>query len=61
MAKVVAYPIPGVFIVGVAATEQEFESKADAEKFLKDETGGVKHAGAFSLDKPKAPTTVNEE
>ena len=55
------FPIPGVFVVGVPATEQEFESKAAAEEFLAGETGGVKHAGAFSLTKPKAPSTVTEE
>ena len=57
---VTVHPIPGVFIVGVAATEHEFESKADAEEFLKGETGGVKHAGAFTLDKPKAAPVTEE-
>lgn len=47
-------PVPGRFIPGVPAVEQEFESKAEAERFLDDETGGVKHASAFAMSKAEA-------
>jgi hypothetical protein len=48
------HPIPGRFIPGVPAVEQEFESQAEAERFLDAETGGVKHASAFAMSKAEA-------
>jgi len=54
MAKVKLHPIPGVFIPGVPAAVQEFETQAEADRFLKGETSGVKHAGAFTTSKADA-------
>lgn len=54
MAKHQAFPIPGVFIPGVPVTVQEFESKADLDRFLKGETGGRKHASVFTATKAEA-------
>jgi hypothetical protein len=48
------YPIPGTFIPGVPALETEFESKAEADDFMKGETSGVKHAAAFTLTRAEA-------
>ena len=53
MAKVKAFPIPGAFIPGIPAIEHEFESTAEAEKWLKEDEGGYVRAGAFSLESPK--------
>ena len=47
-------PIEGRFIPGVPAVEQEFESKAEAERFLDGETGGIKHASAFAMTRAEA-------
>lgn len=49
-----AYPIPGRFIPGVPATVQDFETQAEADRFLKGETGGIKHASAFTATKAEA-------
>ena len=54
MAKVKVYPIPGVFIPGVSTDVHEFDTQAEADRFLKGETGGVKHAGAFTATKADA-------
>ena len=54
MAKVRLHPIPGVFIPGVPTETQEFETQAEADRFLKGETGGVKHASAFTATKAEA-------
>lgn len=48
------HPIPGRFIPGVPAVEQEFDSKAEAERFLNEETGAIKHSAAFALSKSDA-------
>jgi hypothetical protein len=54
MAKVKLHPIPGVFIPGVPTTVQEFDTQAEADRFMKGETGGMKHAGAFTESKADA-------
>lgn len=48
------YPIPDRFVPGVPAAEQEFDSKADAERFLESATGGIQHSSAFALTKSDA-------
>ena len=54
MAKIRVHPIPGTFVPGVPAAVQEFESQAEADRFLKGETGGVRHASAFTATKADA-------
>ncbi len=54
MAKVKLHAIPGVFIPGVSTDTQEFETQAEADRFLKGETGGIKHASAFTDTKADA-------
>ena len=54
------YPIPGRFIPGVPMVEHEFESKAEADRFLEGETGGMQHASAFSTTPPEADTPAAE-
>ena len=61
MTKVKLHPIPGVFIPGVPTEVQEFESQAEADRFLKGETGGVKHASAFTESKAEANEAANLE
>jgi hypothetical protein len=54
MAKIKLHPIPGAFIPGVPTEVQEFETQAEADRFLKGETGGIKHASAFTATKADA-------
>lgn len=55
MAKVLVSPIPGVFIPGIPSIVHEFDSTAEAEKWLKGDEGGYARAGAFSLEAPSKP------
>lgn len=52
--KTKVYAVAGRFIPGVPAVDQEFETQAEADRFLKGETGGVKHASAFTSTKAEA-------
>jgi hypothetical protein len=55
------YAIPGRFIPGVPATDQTFESQADADRFLEEETGGIRHSSAFALTRAEATQAVAGE
>lgn len=57
MAKVKVHPIPGAFIPGIPAEVHEFDSQAEADKWLKSDEGGYAIAGAFSSDPPKQPAS----
>jgi hypothetical protein len=55
------YPIPGVFIPGVPAVVTEFESQAEADRFLGEETGGIRHDSAFTSTKAEATEAATIE